>query len=229
MQNTLETVLQRLIKVCPETCFYRPPLIFDELPPWECEGNKRKEQTNQAPTMRSRGVEMNTTIINGGLLQDKIDFLESENQALKAEVAELKEILAIEMERSYIRTELKTSRLLKQNKLERRKSKKIGKELEIAEQKLKQACSLAKKEIASKAGRAKQSPYEKAGTTAAVNKLLEEKKKMLDKRGGKAELTRLIIRKIENDEINAPDIPTEKTVMKWIANFQKQEANMLTS
>ena len=172
---------------------------------------------------------MNTTIINGGLLRDKIDFLESENQALKAEVAELKEILAIEMERSYIRTELKTSRLLKQNKLERRKSRKIGKELEIAEQKLSQACSLVKKEIASKAGRAKQSPYEKAGTTAAVNKLLEEKKKMLDKRGGKAELTRLIIRKIENDEINAPDIPTEKTVMKWIANFEKQEANMLTS
>ena len=54
---------------------------------------------------------MNTTIINGGLLRDKIDFLESENQALKAEVAELKEILAIEMERSYIRTELKTKPL----------------------------------------------------------------------------------------------------------------------
>ena len=85
------------------------------------------------------------------------------------------------------------------------------------------------RENARKAGQAKQSPYEKAGTTAAVNKLLEEKKKMLDKRGGKAELTRLIIRKIENDEINAPDIPTEKTVMKWIANFQKQEVNMLTS
>ena len=77
--------------------------------------------------------------------------------------------------------------------------------------------------ITTKAGKAKQSPYEKAGTIAAVNKLLEEKKEMLDKRGGKAELTRLIIRKIENDEINAPDIPTEKTIMKWIANFQKQE------
>lgn len=87
---------------------------------------------------------MNTTIINGGLLRDKIDFLESENQALKAEVAELKEILAIEMERSYIRTELKTSRLLKQNKLERRKNRKICKELEITEQKLNQAYSLAK-------------------------------------------------------------------------------------
>ncbi len=81
----------------------------------------------------------------------------------------------------------------------------------------------ARIENARKAGLAKQSRYEKAGTIAAVNKLLEEKKEMLDKRGGKAELTRLIIRKIENDEINAPDIPTEKTVMKWIANFQKQE------
>lgn len=220
MQNTLETVLQRLIKVCPEMCFYRPPLIFDELPPWECEGNKRKEQTNQAPIMRSRGVEMNATIINGGLLRDKIDFLESENQALKAEVAELKEILAIEMERSYIRTELKTSRLLKQNKLERRKNRKICKELEIAEQKLSQACSLAKKEIASKAGRAKKSPYEKAGTIDAVNKLLEERGGILEQRGGKSALCRVIMDSIAEGAIPAPQEPTEKTVMKWITNFR---------
>lgn len=77
------------------------------------------------------------------------------------------------------------------------------------------------REITTKAGKAKKSPYEKAGTAAAVNKLLEEKKKMLDKRGGKAELIRLIIRKIENDEINAPDIPTERTVTAWVNQFQK--------
>lgn len=224
MQNTLETVLQRLIKVCPEMCFYRPPLIFDELPLWECEGNKRKEQTNQAPTMRSRGVEMNTTIINGGLLRDKIDFLESENQALKAEVAELKEILAIEMERSYIRTELKTSRLLKQNKLERRKNRKICKELEITEQKLSQAYSLAKKEIASKAGRAKKSPYEKAGTIAAVNELLEEHQALLGQHGGKAALCKMIRDSIAEGAIPAYREPAEKTVMTWIKNFQNRKS-----
>ena len=49
-------------------------------------------------------------------LQEKIDFLELENRALKAEIKELKEILAIEMERSHIRTELKTNRLLKKIK-----------------------------------------------------------------------------------------------------------------
>ena len=35
---------------------------------------------------------------------------------MKAEIKELKEILAIEMERSHIRTELKTNRLLKKIK-----------------------------------------------------------------------------------------------------------------
>lgn len=76
-------------------------------------------------------------------------------------------------------------------------------------------------ENARKAGKAKQSPYEKAGTIAAVNQLLEERKEKLNERGGKAELIRLIIRKIDDDEIPAPDVPTERTVTAWVNQFQK--------
>lgn len=74
---------------------------------------------------------------------------------------------------------------------------------------------------ARKASKAKQSPYEKAGTIAAVNQLLEERKEKLNERGGKAELIRLIIRKIDDDEIPAPDVPTERTVTAWVNQFQK--------
>ncbi|WP_146736126.1 hypothetical protein [Neisseria sicca] len=76
-------------------------------------------------------------------------------------------------------------------------------------------------ENARKAGKARQSPYEKAGTIAAVNQLLEERKEMLNEKGGKAKLIRLIFEKINNDEIPAPDIPSEKTVKYWIKQFQK--------
>ena len=76
-------------------------------------------------------------------------------------------------------------------------------------------------ENARKAGNAKQSPYEKAGTIAAVKQLLEERKEKLNERGGKAELIRLIIRKIDDDEIPAPDVPTERTVSAWVNQFQK--------
>lgn len=76
-------------------------------------------------------------------------------------------------------------------------------------------------ENARKAGKARQSPYEKAGTIAAVNQLLEERKEKLNERGGKAELIRLIIRKIDDDEISAPDVPTERTVTAWVNQFQK--------
>ena len=67
----------------------------------------------------------------------------------------------------------------------------------------------------------KQSPYEKAGTIAAVNQLLEERKEKFNQWGGKAELIRLIIRKINNDEIPAPDVPTERAVTNWVNQFQK--------
>ena len=76
-------------------------------------------------------------------------------------------------------------------------------------------------ENARKAGKAKQSRYEKAGTIAAVNQLLEERKGMLNQRGGKAKLISLIIRKINNGEISAPDVPTERTVTDWIKQFQE--------
>ena len=76
-------------------------------------------------------------------------------------------------------------------------------------------------ENAKKAGKAKQSRYEKAGTIAAVNQLLEERKDKLNQRGGKAELISLIIRKINDDEIPAPDVPTERTVVEWIKKFEQ--------
>ena len=72
-----------------------------------------------------------------------------------------------------------------------------------------------------KAGKAKQSHYEKAGTIAAVNQLLEEEKEMLNQWGGKAKLIRLIFEKINNDEISAPDVPSEKAVKHWIKQFQE--------
>lgn len=104
---------------------------------------------------------MNATISNEDLLKERIDFLESENRSLKAEIEELKEILAIEMERSYIRTELKTNRLLKQNKLERRKNRRTDRKLEDAEQKLKQAYSLAKKSLLPKQAKPNKAPMRK--------------------------------------------------------------------
>ncbi len=166
---------------------------------------------------------MNATISNEDLLKERIDFLESENRSLKAEIEELKEILAIEMERSYIRTELKTNRLLKQNKLERRKNRRTDRKLEDAEQKLKQAYSLAKKELATKAGKAKQSPYEKAGTIAAVNEILEKNQEILKKKGGKTILYKLIRDLIASGDIPAPKEPTEKTILKWIDNFKNMK------
>lgn len=167
---------------------------------------------------------MNATISNEDLLKERIDFLESENRSLKAEIEELKEILAIEMERSYIRTELKTNRLLKQNKLERRKNRRMDRKLEDAEQKLKQAYSLAKKELATKAGKAKQSPYEKAGTIAAVNEILEKNQEILKKKGGKTILYKLIRDLIASGAIAAPREPTEKTILQWITNFENRKS-----
>ena len=169
-------------------------------------------------------MKMNATISNEDLLKERIDFLESENRSLKAKIEELKEILAIEMERSYIRTELKTNRLLKQNKLERRKNRRTDRKLEDAEQKLKQAYSLAKKELATKAGKAKQNPYEKAGTIAAVNEILEKNQEILKKKGGKTILYKLIRDLIASGAIAAPREPTEKTILQWITNFENRKS-----
>lgn len=78
-------------------------------------------------------------------------------------------------------------------------------------------------ESAHKAAKAKRSPYEKAGTIAAVYQLLEEKKEMLNQRGGKSSLCRMILDLIANKSIPSPAKrePTEKTIMKWINQFQK--------
>ena len=78
-------------------------------------------------------------------------------------------------------------------------------------------------ENARKAGKSKQSHYEKAGTIAAVYQLLEEKKEMLNQRGGKSALCRIIQDLIVTKGIPCPGKrePTEKTIMSWINQFQK--------
>ena len=80
-------------------------------------------------------------------------------------------------------------------------------------------------ENAKKASKAKQSPYEKAGTIAAVNQLLEEKKEMLNQWGGKSELCRIIQDLIVTKGIPCPAKrePTEKTILKWIDNFKNMK------
>jgi len=83
----------------------------------------------------------------------------------------------------------------------------------------------ARIENARKAGLAKQSCYEKAGTIAAVNKLLEEKGGILEQRGGKAVLCKMIRDSIAEGAIPAYREPAEKTVMKWITNFRKGKSS----
>lgn len=77
-------------------------------------------------------------------------------------------------------------------------------------------------ENARKAGKAKQSPYEKAGTIAAVNEILEENQEILKKKGGKTTLYKLIRDLIASGVINAPREPSEKTILRWIDNFEKR-------
>jgi len=79
-------------------------------------------------------------------------------------------------------------------------------------------------EAARKGGRAKQSPYEKAGTITAVNKLLKEKQDILKQKGGKTTLYKLIRDLIASGVIPAPGEPTEKTILRWIANFEKRKS-----
>ena len=77
---------------------------------------------------------------------------------------------------------------------------------------------------ARRAAKAKQSPYKKAGTIAAVFAWLDKNAAMLEVRGGKADAIRKIQSMTANQEIPAPDIPTEKTVASWITQWQKQKS-----
>lgn len=81
-----------------------------------------------------------------------------------------------------------------------------------------------KKQMARKAGKAKQSPYEKAGTIAAVNELLEENQEILKQKGGKTTLYKLIRDLIASGDIPAPKEPTEKTIFQWITNFEDMKS-----
>ena len=66
------------------------------------------------------------------------------------------------------------------------------------------------------------SPYEKAGTIAAVNEILEENQEILKKKGGKTTLYKLIRDLIASEVIAAPREPSEKTILRWIDNFEKR-------
>lgn len=77
-------------------------------------------------------------------------------------------------------------------------------------------------ENARKGGHVKQSPYEKAGTITAVNELLEEKQEILKQKGGKTTLYKLIRDLIASGVIPAPREPSEKTILRWIDNFEKR-------
>lgn len=77
------------------------------------------------------------------------------------------------------------------------------------------------REKARKAGLAKKSPYKKAGTIQAVNRLLEEKQALLMQRGGKAALNKMILDLIITGDIPSPSTPSTKTVDLWIDAFKK--------
>lgn len=77
-------------------------------------------------------------------------------------------------------------------------------------------------ENAQKGGYAKQSLYEKAGTITAVNEILEENQEILKKKGGKTTLYKLIRDLIASEVIATPREPSEKTILRWIDNFEKR-------
>lgn len=77
----------------------------------------------------------------------------------------------------------------------------------------------ARSENARKAGLNKRSQYEKMGTIHAVNTLLDEKQDLLQQRGGKAALCRMILDLITENQITALNTPTERTVEMWIAKY----------
>ncbi len=79
-------------------------------------------------------------------------------------------------------------------------------------------------ENARKAAKTRRSPYEKAGTIAAVNELLEENQEILKKKGGKTTLYKLIRDLIASGDIPAPKEPTEKTIFQWITNFEDMKS-----
>jgi hypothetical protein len=79
-------------------------------------------------------------------------------------------------------------------------------------------------ENARKAAKTRKSPYEKAGTIAAVNELLEENQEILKRKGGKTTLYKLIRDLIASGNIPAPKEPTEKTILQWIANYENMKS-----
>lgn len=78
-------------------------------------------------------------------------------------------------------------------------------------------------ENARRASRCRKSPYAKTGTREAVYRVIEERKTLLNRRGGKAELNRIILGLIIKGKISAPNTPTPKTVDRWIDDFNRAQ------
>lgn len=148
----------------------------------------------------------------------KIAELVLDNQRLSREVALLKKRLY---------TQQMLNEALEKSERKISKNKKVRARLRqsvVEAEKAKVAASEEITERARKAGKAKQSPYEKAGTIAAVNELLEKHQALLGQHGGKAALCKMIRDSIAERAIPAYREPSEKTVMKWINNFQNRKS-----
>lgn len=136
------------------------------------------------------------------------------------------QILDLKRENAVLKKELEKERELK--KIDYQVKKHSARRLERAVREVAKSKIEVQKTIvnrARKAGKAKQSPYAKAGTIAAVNALLAENKQLLAERGGKAKLNRMIMDLIAENQIPAPDTPTQKTVDSWIDKFKNTEMN----
>ncbi|UOO81612.1 hypothetical protein LVJ83_11905 [Uruburuella testudinis] len=183
----------------------------------------------------------------------KRDELARENISLKQEIDLLREQIDTNKDDSLTMLKMENIRLILQNKtlkkqldfehkkrqaLDKSKrvrgTKKLSRKLKYAaieavkaEQEARLAIQQTKETItnrARKAGLAKQSPYEKAGTIKAVNELLAEKQDLLKQRGGKAALNKMILDLIAIGDIPAPNTPSAKTVDSWIDKFRKTQS-----
>lgn len=113
----------------------------------------------------------------------------------------------------------------KETQLAREEAKKAKEEKEKCKLDSLKAEKEVIRNLTRKAGLSKQSPYEKAGTIKAVYRVIDEQLKkhpdLLENRGGKAALNRMILDLIANGDIPAPNTPSTKTVDSWIDNFKK--------
>lgn len=80
-------------------------------------------------------------------------------------------------------------------------------------------------ENAKRAGRCRKSRYELSGTIKAAYRVIDEqlykRRDLLEKRGGKAVLVRMILDLIAEGGIKAETMPSQRTVETWVNNYIK--------